>query len=272
MQFAFIHILFAFLGLFNTGDTGICNQPNTAFSAGEKIHYTIYYNVIGLYVNAGKADFTTQSSNWNGSDAYTFTATGKSNNKYDWIFKVRDKYESNVDAKTLLPHQFTRQINEGSFHQTETITFNQKARTVNTSTAPGVFKTAECTYDVISAVYAARNINYANCQLNDKVYLNFFLDKDLYPSYFKYLGKDVITTRFGKFKVIKLAPLLVKGSMFNGGEKMIIWVTDDENHIPVRIETPIIVGTIKVDMVGYENLRHPLSSLVELVNTEENKK
>ena len=54
--------------------------------------------------------------------------------------------------------------------------------------------------------------------------------------------------------------------MFEGGEKMTIWVTDDENHIPVRIETPIVVGTIKVDMVGYENIRYPLSSLIELVN------
>ena len=264
-----LYILFPFLSLFNTADTGICNQSNTSYGDGEKIHYTIYYNVIGLYVNAGKADFTTQATNWNGSDAYTLTATGKSNAKYDWIFKVRDKYESIIDTKTLLPYQFTRQINEGTFHQKETIVFNQKGKSVTTSTAPGVFKTAECTYDVISAIYAARNINYANCQMNDKIYLNFFLDKELYPSYFKYLGKDVVTTKYGKFKVIKLAPLLVKGTVFNGGEKMIVWVTDDENHIPVRIETPIIVGSIKVDMIGYENLRHPLSSLIELVHPKE---
>jgi hypothetical protein len=102
--------------------------------------------------------------------------------------------------------------------------------------------------------------------MNDKISLNFFLDKNLYPSYFKYLGREVITTKYGKFKVIKLAPLLLKGSMFEGGEKMTIWVTDDDNHIPVRIETPIVVGSIKVDMVGYQNIRYPLSSLIELVN------
>jgi hypothetical protein len=54
--------------------------------------------------------------------------------------------------------------------------------------------------------------------------------------------------------------------MFDGGEKMTIWVTDDENHIPVRIETPIVVGSIKVDMVGYQNIRYPMSSLIELVD------
>ncbi len=269
MHILFIYFLFPILNLFAPRESTLCNQTNNSFNTGEKINYTIYYNVIGLYVNAGSAEFSTVAGNFNGADTYTFTAHGKSNKKYDWIFKVRDKYESIVDIKTMLPYQFTRQINEGKFHQTETLNFNQKAKTVLTSTAPGVFKTAECTYDVISAIYAARNINYANCQVNDKMYLNFFLDKELYPSYFKFLGRDELTTRYGRFKVIKLAPLLVKGTVFNGGEKMVVWVTDDENHIPVRIETPIVVGSIKVDMVGYQNLRHPLSSLIELVDTPE---
>jgi hypothetical protein len=256
--------LFFFTQPIRGNSNGICNQVNTSFNAGEKVDYIIYYNVIGLYVNAGRADFTVKNSNWNGSDAYTLTCNGKSNMKYDWIFKVRDKYQSVVDAKSLLPYQFTREINEGSFHQKQEALYNQKANTVTTEA--GTFKGADCTFDVISAIYAARNINYSNSQVNDKFFLSFFLDKELYPSYFKFLGRSEITTRYGRFKVIKLAPLLVKGSMFEGGEKMTVWVTDDENHIPVRIETPIIVGSIKVDMVGYQNLRHPLTSLIELVN------
>jgi hypothetical protein len=116
---------------------------------------------------------------------------------------------------------------------------------------------------VISAVYAVRNLDFSNLQVNEKVYLNFFLDNELYPSYFKFLGKEIVQTKFGKFKAIKLAPLLVKGSMFEGGERMTIWVTDDENHIPIRVESPIIVGSIKVDMKSYEGLRHPLSSIIE---------
>lgn len=261
-----MHFLFLFLSFFSLlplQEKGLCNLNNTAFYAGEKISYTIYYNVIGLYVNAGKTDFTIQSTTWNDNDAFIFTALGKSNIKYDWIFKVRDKYESVVDAKTLLPYQFSRQINEGSFHKKELVKFNQKAKTA--TTAEDVFKVTECTYDVVSAIYAARNYNFSTALINDKINLNFFLDKTLYPSYFKFLGREIITTKYGKFKVIKLAPLLLKGSMFEGGEKMTIWVSDDDNHIPLRIETPIIVGSIKVDLVGYENIRYPLSSLIELV-------
>ena len=263
MHALFVYFLLPFIHFLSPSDSGLCNQTNTSFNAGEKIHYTIYYNVVGMYVNAGNADFVTQSSSFNGTSTYTFTATGNSNRRYDWIFKVRDKYESIVDSKTLLPFQFVRQINEGSFHQTESISFNQQTKTVTTSTAPGVFATGDCTYDVISAIYAARNINFASSKINDKINLNFFLDKSLYPSYFKYLGRYQMTTQYGKFNVIKLAPLLVKGTVFNGGEKMVVWVTDDANHIPVRIETPLVVGSIKVDMVSFENLRYPLSSLIE---------
>lgn len=241
----------------------ICSQSNTSFNGGEKITYTIYYNVIGLYVNAGNAQFTVTPTKWEGESAYAFTATGNSNQRYDWIFKVRDKYESIVDAKTLLPYYFSRSINEGSFHQNQSLAFNQKSNEVSNNKGEQ-FKSADCTFDVISAIYAARNLDFKNLQLNEKVFLNFFLDNELFPSYFKYLGREIIRTKFGKFKAIKIAPLLVKGTMFEGGEHMTIWVTDDENHIPIRIETPIIVGTIKVDMKSYEGLRHPLNALIEL--------
>jgi hypothetical protein len=241
----------------------ICSQSNTSFNVGEKISYTIYYNVIGLYVNAGNAQFTVSPTKWEGANAYAFTALGNSNKRYDWIFKVRDKYESIVDTKTLLPYYFSRTINEGGFHQNQNLTFNQKLNEVLNDRG-NTFKAADCTFDVISAIYAARNLDFRNLQVNDKVYLNFFLDNEMFPSYFKYLGKETIRTKFGKFNAIKIAPLLVKGTMFKGGEQMSIWVTDDENHIPIRIETPIIVGTIKVDMKSYEGLRYPLTSLMEI--------
>ena len=78
----------------------------------------------------------------------------------------------------------------------------------------------------------------------------------------KYLGKEDIKTRYGKFHAIKFKPLLVKGTMFEGGEKMTVWVTDDANHIPIRIESPIVVGSIKVDMMKFSNLRNPMTALI----------
>ena len=82
--------------------------------------------------------------------------------------------------------------------------------------------------------------------------------------YVRYMGKEIIKTRYGKFHTIKFKPLLVKGTLFEGGEKMTVWVSDDANKVPLRIESAIIVGSVKVDMMGYRNLRYPLTSLISL--------
>ncbi|MFN7273679.1 MAG: DUF3108 domain-containing protein, partial [Bacteroidota bacterium] len=98
----------------------------------------------------------------------------------------------------------------------------------------------------------------------DKIPFAMFLDNEVFNLYIKYLGKEVIKTKYGTFNAIKFRPLLVKGTLFEGGEKMTVWVSDDNNHIPLRVESPIVVGSIKADMMGYSNLRYPLSSLINL--------
>ncbi len=89
-----------------------------------------------------------------------------------------------------------------------------------------------------------------------------FLDDEVYHLYLRYIGKETVKTRYGKFRSIRFKPLLIKGTMFEGGEKMNVWVSDDQNHMVLRVESPLSVGSVKVDMMGYKNLRYPLSSLV----------
>jgi len=89
-----------------------------------------------------------------------------------------------------------------------------------------------------------------------------FLDDKVYSLYIKYIGKEVIKTKMGTYNSIKISPLLIEGTIFKDGEKMTVWVSDDDNHLPLRVDSPILVGSIKVDLVGYENLRNPFSSLI----------
>jgi hypothetical protein len=105
---------------------------------------------------------------------------------------------------------------------------------------------------------------FSKVKPDDKIPFTMFLDDNVYNLYIKYLGRETLKTKYGKFNTIKFKPLLVKGTIFEGGEKMTVWVTDDANHLPVRIESPIAVGSVKVDMMGYKNLRYPLTSLLGL--------
>jgi hypothetical protein len=128
----------------------------------------------------------------------------------------------------------------------------------------GTFTVPPCVQDVISAIYYARNIDFNKYNTGDKIPFAMFLDDQVYNIYIRYMGKEEVNTKFGKFRAIKFKPLLIKGTIFEGGEKMTVWVSDDPNHIALRVESPISVGSVIVDMINYKNLRHPLSSLVDL--------
>jgi hypothetical protein len=230
--------------------------PNNAFQPDEKVSYTVFYSVIGIYVNAGTASFTTSSERYENSDVFHVVGEGKTNPHYDWIFKVRDRYESYFTPDNQ-PLKFIRQVSEGKYKKHEEIIFNSQSNTAVTN--KGVYTVPDDVQDVISAMYYARNINFDQYKPGDKISFNMFLDNKIYNMYIHYLGKEVVKTRYGKFKAIKLKPLLLKGNVFDGGEKMTIWVTDDSNHIPVRAESPIAVGSVKIDLMRYENLKYPLA-------------
>ncbi len=237
-----------------------CTIRNTAFKDDEKITFYVFYTVAGIWVNAGTAVFNVNLETLNNKPVYHIDATGQTNPGYDWIYKVRDRYESFIDTTSMQPLKFIRNVNEGSYKKFENVTFNHEAGTA--ITPKGVFKTPTCVQDVLSEMYLARNMDFNKYKTNDIIPFNLFLDNENYSMHIRYLGKETVKTRYGKFRCIKFKPLLLKGSIFEGGEKMTVWVTDDNNRLPVRIESPISVGSVKVDMMMYSNLRHPLTSLI----------
>lgn len=239
-----------------------CGVKNTAFKEGESITMRVYYTTLGVYVGAGDALFTTNLERFNGKIVYHCVGEGKTFSFFDNFFKVRDRYETYIDTATMLPVKFIRNVNEGGYKAYDNVTFNHAARTAVST--KGVFKVSSCIQDVISATYYARNINFNRYKPGDKIPFDMFLDDETYHLYLRYIGKETIKTRYGKFRSIKLKPLLVKGTIFEGGEKMNLWISDDPNHLMLRAESQVSVGSIKIDMMGYKNLRYPLSSLVSI--------
>ena len=247
---------------FTPYDNDFCGITNTAFQAGEVVTMKVYYSTLGAYIGAGEATFTTTLERFNGKPVYHAVGTGKTYSFFDNFFKVRDRYESYIDTATLLPYKFIRNVDEGGHKIYNNVSFNQKENTAVSTN--GVFQVTNCMQDVVSAVYYARNINFDKYKPGDKIPFDMFLDDEVYHLYIRYLGKEKVKTRYGKFNAIKFKPLLIKGTIFEGGEKMNAWVSDDPNHLLLRVESPISVGSIKVDMMGYSNLRYPLTSLVSV--------
>ncbi len=256
----FLFCILSFAKLSAALDT--CRLSNTSYASGEEIRFKIFYNVIGLYVDAGSAVFSVENIQLNNRPVYHVKGLGFSNPSYDWIFKVRDRYESFIDTSTLKTQKFLRHVEEGSYRKDEAVIFNHTDK--KAISTRGTYSIPECIQDVLSSIYYARNIDFLKYQIGDKIPIAMFLDDEVHGIYIRYLGKEVIKTKYGQFNAIKFKPMLIKGTIFQGGELMTVWVTDDANHLPIRIESPITVGTVKVDMMGYKNLRNPMQALISL--------
>jgi len=250
-----ISLIFSFLPLLIFAQKESCTTTNSAFETGEKLTFRVFYNMGALWLNTGDAIFNVEDDKVKGHNVYHITGDGKTMKSYDWIFKVRDKYETFIDKTTLLPLKFLRHVDEGGYKIYNDVNFDHDKG--NATSMNGCYKIPKCTQDVLSAIYYARNINYDDYEPGDKIPFNLFLDDKNYALYIRYLGKEKITTKLGTFNAIVIQPLLIEGTIFKGGEKMKIWVSDDKNHVPLRVNSPILVGSIKVDLMSYENLKNP---------------
>lgn len=257
----YFFVLSALLFSFSSwAQTDFCRIKNTSFKTGERLMFKVYYNMSPLWIHAGNAQFTVASEMLDNKKVFHISGIGKTVKSYDWFFKVNDKYETILDQETLLPQRFIRNVNEGGFKIHNYVNFNHAiGKAVSTN---GVFEVPKCIQDVLSAIYYARNIDYNKHKAGDKIPFAMFLDDKVYDLYIRYVGKEIIETKYGKFRAIKIMPLLIEGTIFKGGEKMAVWVSDDDNHIPLRIDSPILVGSIKVDMMDYENLLNPFTALI----------
>ncbi len=249
-----------------------CSQENKAFQFGERIDYTIYYHLAGVWVGAGDVYFKVDSSLINNRLYYHFNSYGTTFKKYDWIYKVRDKYEAYTLVDGFKPLRFKREVNEGSTYIREDYIFKQNEKKVVTlrqleEDEPMVKDTVDmkdCSFDVLSMIYFARNIDFSNAAIDEKIPIRIFIDNEGYDSYIRYLGvKTIKIKELGTFRCIVFSPLLIEGTIFNGGEDMTVWVTDDKNRVPLLIETPILVGSIRARANKFEGLRYELDSKID---------
>jgi hypothetical protein len=234
---------------------------NRAYGDGELLRYKAYYTSSLLYLPAGEVSFKTKLEKFNSKTCWHLIGTGQTYKSYDWFFRVRDVYESYVDTTTMLPLKFLRDVHEGSYKLYHNVSFKHDQKTAIST--KGVFKVPYGIQDILSAVYSIRNIDYSALKVGDKIPFNIFLDDEIWPIYIKYIGKQQIVTKVGTINCIKFVPFLIKGTMFKGGEGMTIWISDDKNRIPIRIESEVSVGSVRADLISYLSLRNTFTSKVK---------
>lgn len=242
------------------------------FKAGEKITYSAVYNWGFIWINAGIVEFKVSNTKYNGQEVYHFNSFGSSVPSYDWLFKVRDYFQSYARKDNLAPLFFDRNTYEGGFTVHNQFTFDYKDSLIYSKTENSdrpykedTLKLQQNIYDVISGVYYIRNLDFEKYKINDTIPVRMIIDNEIFDLYVRYLGKEVLKTHDKrKFNTIKFSALLIEGTIFSGGEDLYVWVSDDLNRIPILVEAKILIGSVKATLTGTENLKFPLSSEIKV--------
>lgn len=245
-----------------------CSIDNQAFQHGEEIVYKMYYNWNFVWLAAGEVVFKVREV----GDQYHLSAHGRTYKSYEWFYKVRDNYDTYVDKETLLPNVSIRDISEGKYRLYDKITFDKKNNVAYSKRGKSK-ETAElteysiesCMHDLLSIVYFARNLNFDGLEEGNEVPVKIFIDKETWPLKVVYKGKDdnKKIRGEGRYETIKFSPEVIVGDIFSEGTEMNVWVSDDLNKIPLLIESPISVGSVKAVLKEYRGLRHEMGAKVK---------
>ena len=241
----------------------ICDTDNEVFQAGEKIVYKLYYNWNFVWIPAGEVTFLVHEL----PRQYHMMVRGRTYESYEWFYRVRDNYESYLDKETLLPQIHIKDVHEGDYTRYDRTVFDQRAgkavssrgRTRDSLEDEAIDLTG-CMHDLVSVVYYARNLRYEEMTVGEEIPMQILMDRKVYPIGLKYLGRDERKSvkGIGKWDTQRFSPSLIAGEVFKEGDEMSIWVSNDENRIPVLIESPVVVGSVKAVLQSYEGLRYPV--------------
>lgn len=230
-----------------------CDFGKKVFSSNERLVFDVYYHWGLIWVHAGECSFSARPEEYANKNTLHFIGEGKTFKSYDWFFKVRDRFESWADTATLAPYRYIRNSSEGGTKTYNDSYFDHRKKQIicykliKAEVKKDSAKYRDCTFDVLSMIYYARCIDYSKAKKNDRIPISLYLDGTVYDSlYIRYKGKETITTKYGKQNCIVFSPLLIKGTIFAGGEDMTVWVSDDEKKTPLLIKSSIVVGEIQV--------------------------
>ena len=226
-----------------------------AFKPGEKLSYRMKYG----FFTAAEANIQVEESpiKFDSQPAYHIIADGKTAGTFDVFYKVRNRYESYVDQTTLMPYFYTENRRESSYRHTDKVTFDHDKKTI--TAAKGKFPFAGKVFDFVSAYYFLRCIDISKVHIGEKLEVQYFLEDGVHSMTVTYLGKEKMSCSMGTFNCLKFSPTIIPGRIFRKDSKLYLWITDDNNRIPVKAHVEVVVGSLTMDLMAASGLKYPLN-------------
>jgi hypothetical protein len=227
------------------------------FKVGEQLSYKLKYGIF----TAATADLRVESTDikFNGQPAFHIIAEGKTAGTFDFFYKVRNRYETYVDEKTLMPYFYEENRHESNYKHSDKVTFDRLGNKITAN--KGSFAMKGQTFDFLSAYYFARTIDVSKMRIGEKFELRYFLEDTVNTLGITYVGKEKVSCSFGTFNCLKFNPTIVPGRIFKKNSKLYLWITDDANRIPVKAQVEVILGSLTMDLADAKGLKFPLNKI-----------
>lgn len=228
----------------------------SSFGAGEHFEYRVHYGIF----NAADAvvDVSPQIQQVNGRPCYKISIVGTTLGAFSWFAKVRDEWQSWMDTSAIVSQKFYRNIQENNYRKIETTVFNHSTDDALVTDENGTkkFDVPDHIQDAISGYFYLRTLDFSKLQPNDIIDVPTFLESSVYKLKVKYRGKDNVKTKFGKIKALKLTPLMPDNQLFKGENSIRIWVSDDANKVPIKVEVDLWVGSMVMEVRSFRGARN----------------
>jgi len=262
-------ILFFMTSTFNVAQAQ-CTYKNTAFKSGEFLAYNLYYNWKFVWVKAGYASMTTVQSRYQGKPAYRASLTTRGNNRVDDMFVLRDTLlcYSSLD---MAPLYYRKGAREGNHYTVDEIFYSypngkchvRQHRQHNNGTHSWMKNTHdECVFDMINMFLRARSFNPEGWKKGHVINFPIADGNGKIPAQIKYRGKTTVKADNGvKYRCLQLSYLELEKGKYK--EIVRFYVTDDQNHIPVRLDMFLRFGSAKAFLVSMKGNRNPITSVVK---------
>jgi len=243
--------------LFAIACLGFSSQKERAFDVGEWFKFRIHYGLI----NAGYATLEVQEAVRNNKKVYHAIGKGYTTGMSRFFFKVDDTYESYFDKETGEPYQFVRRIDEGGYTKNQEGFFNQSNNKVLVKDykhkSEMLYNFPDKTQDILSTFYYLRNYpTIDKLKVGESIAIDMFFDGEVTKFKLKYLGNQDIDTKFGVVPTMIFRPYVQSGRVFKEQESVTVWISDDDNKLPIRIKADLAVGSLKADLDGFKGLKY----------------
>lgn len=231
-----------------------------AFGPGEKLTYSVKYG----FIKGGESQFTVRDTIIDGKHTNHVTCGGRTTGLADIVYRVRDSYESYMDATTQLPVMSKRNIAEGRYRYYDKVVYNRETgkmeKTIRSRNKPVKHEKQEMPeslVDIVAAFYHARNNAFDGRLVpGDTIHYETFFSNEIFPLVIRYNGIETINTVMGPKACYKFTPITEVGRSFESNDDMHLWVTADANRVPVKIKFDMKVGSFVFELTKAEGLKH----------------